>query len=264
MTDEVRLTSGDAAVVVTPAAGGRIASLTVGGVELLVSGPGRGVFPMAPWCGRIDGGVLHLGSGDVQLPRNHGPHAIHGTARDGGWEVLDSSADSLTMAYELAAPWPFPGRVIQELSLAPSHLDLTMTVSTSKDPFPAQAGWHPWFRKYLAEGAAPVQLGFQAAWQEERGDDMIPTGERIPVRPGPWDDCFGMPGGVKVSLTWPEKLRLVLTSSAEWVVIYDEKPDAACVEPQTGPPNGSNTAPVVVTPAQPLVIRTRWAWTAVA
>ena len=97
-----------------------------------------------------------------------------------------------------------------------------------------------------------VRIDFTPAWQEERGDDHLPTGQRLDPEPGPWDDCFGMPGGVDVTLTWPGQLELKVASREEWVVVYDEQEAAVCVEPQTGPPNGLNTLPRLVTPIEPL------------
>ena len=35
-------------------------------------------------------------------------------------------------------------------------------------------------------------------------------------------------------------------------MVYDEQPEAVCVEPQSGPPNGLNTAPRLVTRIDPL------------
>lgn len=131
-------------------------------------------------------------------------------------------------------------------------------METHGDSFPAQAGWHPWFRRTL-DGSAAV-LDFTPGWQEERGDDHLPTGRRIDPRPGPWDDCFGMPDGVDVTVTWPGVLALTVTSPEQWVVVYDEQEDAVCVEPQSGPPNGLNTAPRLVTPIEPLETATTWTW----
>lgn len=119
----------------------------------------------------------------------------------------------------------------------------------------------PWFNRSLGgTDAQDVRLDFTAAWQEERGDDHLPTGKRVDPRPGPWDDCFGMPDGVDVTLTWPGQLELKVTSREEWVVVYDEQFEAVCVEPQTGPPNGLNTHPRLVTPLEPLEATTTWTW----
>lgn len=70
-----------------------------------------------------------------------------------------------------------------------------------------------------------------------------------------------MPDGVDVKLTWPGRLELTVRSRSEWVVVYDEQDEAVCVEPQSGPPNGLNTAPRLVTPIDPLEMTTTWSWT---
>ncbi len=70
-----------------------------------------------------------------------------------------------------------------------------------------------------------------------------------------------MPDGVDVKLTWPEQFELSVKSRSEWVVVYDEQDEAVCVEPQSGPPNGLNTAPRLVTPIDPLEMGAVWSWT---
>jgi aldose 1-epimerase len=69
-----------------------------------------------------------------------------------------------------------------------------------------------------------------------------------------------MPDGVDVTLTWPGRLELKVTSREQWVVVYDEQEEAVCVEPQSGPPNGLNTTPRLVTPIEPLEIAATFAW----
>ena len=258
--DVVTLRSTDAAVHLTPGNGGRLSGLTVAGLDLLVDGDRRGSFPMAPWCGRLRDGVLHYAGRNFAFPLNSAPHAIHGFARDGAWTVDAVTETSAELSFELGAPWPFGGRVAQRVSVDDAGLDLELTVSAATVDFPAQAGWHPWFHRTLSDGDAPVRVDFSPAWQELRGDDHMPTGERVPPRPGPWDDCFGMPDGVAATLTWPGRLELRITSPARWVVVFDERPEAVCVEPQSGPPDGPNTDPVIVTPEAPLVVRSRWEW----
>lgn len=283
----VRLAAGDAEVIVHPDNGCRIASLRVGGMELLRQGAKYGCFPMVPWCGRLEHGRFRSGvsraaapqgAGDLhQMPINAAPHAIHGTGRNLRWRTVRTEPAAAAFTYQLsdpAAPWPYPGTVTQQVELAEDggSLTLGMCIETFGDSFPAQAGWHPWFLRTLDApgaggadtGGAEVRLDFSADWQEERGDDHLPTGRRIAPLPGPWDDCFGMPQGVDVTLTWPGLLELKVTSRAEWVVIYDEQEAAVCVEPQSGPPNGLNTLPRLVTPIDPLEISTTWSWRSLA
>jgi aldose 1-epimerase len=225
--EDITLTAGDAEVTVTPGNGGRIGSLRIGGAELLRQGQKFGCFPMVPWCGRIRDGRFLDGTTVRQMPLNAPPHAIHGTARDGAWRTARTSESEAVITYDLVDPW-------------------------------AQVGWHPWFNRNL--GQEDVRVDFTPAWQEERGEDHLPTGRRIEPKPSPWDDCFGMPGGVDVTLTWPGQLELKVASREEWVVVYDEQEAAVCVEPQTGPPNGLNTHPRLVTPIEPLEATMTWSW----
>ncbi|MEU2078125.1 aldose 1-epimerase [Streptomyces sp. NPDC013489] len=257
---QTHLTAGDAELTISPENGCRIESLRIGGTELLRQGERFGTFPMVPWCGRTGNGRFRNGATTHQLPVNAPPHAIHGTVRDLAWKTARASATEAVFTCELGDPWPYNGRVTQVFELAEDALTLRFGVETYDDSFPAQAGWHPWFLRNLGRGGQDARLDFTPAWQEERGDDHLPTGRRIDRTPGPWDDCFGMPEGVDVTLTWPEELELKVTSRAEWVVIYDEQEEAVCVEPQSGPPNGLNTHPRLVTPIDPLEVESTWRW----
>ncbi|MFD5035483.1 aldose 1-epimerase [Streptomyces sp. NPDC058405] len=258
--ESIRLAAGDAELTISPANGCRIGSLRIGGTELLRQGERYGCFPMVPWCGRIEHGQFRNGEVVRQMPLNSPPHAIHGTGRDTAWHTARIGENKASFTYELVDPWPYSGLVTQTFELTEDSLTLVLGVETYDTSFPAQAGWHPWFLRNLGGEGADVRVDFTAAWQEERGEDHLPTGRRIPPRFSPWDDCFGMPDGVDVTLTWPGRLELKVASRAEWVVIYDEQAEAVCVEPQSGPPNGLNTLPRLVTPVDPLEIATTWSW----
>ncbi|MFF0434847.1 aldose 1-epimerase [Streptomyces sp. NPDC004327] len=260
MSNLTRLTAGDAELTIDPEHGCRITGLRVGGTELLLQGAHFGCFVMAPWAGRTENARFRNGATTHELPvsEHAAPHAIHGTVRDLPWKTAHVTDTAAAFTSELGSPWPYAGKVTQIVELGEGSLTLTLGVETASDSFPAQAGWHPWFRRSL--GGADVELGFHPAWQEERGANHIPTGRRIDPTPRPWDDCFGMPDGVDVTLTWPGQLELRITSRAEYVVVYDEPEDAVCVEPQTGPPNGLNTLPRLVTPIDPLEVSTTWTW----
>lgn len=272
----VLLSAGDAAVTLLPEAGGRLGSLRLGEAELLrtakdVADPagdvfGYGSFPMVPWAGRLDRGRFNNGPFRHELPLDLVPHAAHGTAVRGRWRVAAAPAAtdegmSTALVHELAEPWPYQGRVTQLFELTPDQLRMTLLVEALQDSFPAQAGWHPWFRKRLRPDGPQVALDFAPAWQEECGADRLPTGRRIDPTPRPWDDCFGFPDGVAATLRWGDELELQVTSDCAWAVVYDEPEDALCVEPQSGPPNGLNSAPHLVTPIEPLEVATTWTWT---
>ncbi len=259
----MELRAGGAGVVVDPRDGGRITSLAVGGVELL-GGVGAGVlehgsFLMAPWAGRIRDGVLHIDGQAHQLPtvRTH-PHAGHGLVLDREWEVLDASAVHLLIRCDLDSRWPLPGHVVQRFQLSEGHLDQRVEVHAEGAPFPATVGWHPWWRRVLASGEV-AELAFEVQGMLLRDGAGIPGDEVVAVPPGPWDDCFT---GVRwpMTITWPGAVQLQIAADTEFAVVYDELAEAFCVEPQSGPPDGPNTAPRMVRPGDPLVASTRWSW----
>jgi aldose 1-epimerase len=254
------LEAGDARMVVLPRAGGRLGSVTIGGRELLVTGEPRdpiswGSYPMAPWAGRVNLGRFTFAGRTHQLPISMAPHAIHGVAYDRPWSVVGDD----TIAIDLDERWPFRGRVVQRFALDEGGLEVTMTV-TADEPMPAVIGWHPWLRRVLDEGADPVGLTFQPGTMLVRGPDGIPTGERVPPTAGPWDDAFTDLAADPV-LEWPGQLRLSISSTCAWWVVYSMPEHAICVEPQSGPPDGLGRSADVVVPDRPMMHSMRWAWT---
>jgi aldose 1-epimerase len=263
MSARAQLRSADAAVEVDPGDGGRLTSLTVGGVELLGGIGGadfeHGSFVMAPWAGRIRDGLLTVAGVEHQLPVDRlPPHAGLGLVLDRPWEVLDSHDAHLTMRIELDDRWPWAGFVVQGLTLEPDGLTLSAEVHSTGEPFPATLGWHPWFRRQLDLGG-PAELDLAVDGMLLRDSAGIPSGEVVAVPAGPWDDCFV---GVRwpVRITWPGALTLSIASDHDHMVVYNERAEAFCVEPQSGPPDGPNTAPAMVAPSVPLTATTRWAW----
>jgi aldose 1-epimerase len=261
------LATTDAELTVDPGAGGRFSSLVVGGDELLLTdeeaGPlWWGCYPMAPFAGRIRFGQLTFAGQEHQLVRNLPPHAIHGTVLDRRWDVLAHGADRLTLRTELGPGWPFPGRVMHEIELRPGGLEATLTLEAD-EPMPAWIGWHPWFRRSI-DGHA-VELDFKPGSMYERGLDGLPTGALTLPAPRAWDDAFV---GVRDAprLRWPGLLELEIHSTAPVWVVFDERDDVICVEPQTAPPDAVNLAraqgtdPPVIVPGQPLVAAITWRW----
>ncbi|MGH9014154.1 MAG: hypothetical protein ACRDZ1_09505 [Acidimicrobiia bacterium] len=79
MSDPV-LEAGAARLVYSPARGGRLISLTVDGLDLLVTPEvddhDFGSFPMAPWAGRVRHGRFAFDGHDYELPCNNPQYAI--------------------------------------------------------------------------------------------------------------------------------------------------------------------------------------------
>lgn len=260
---ETTLTAGDAEVTVQPGNGCRVSSLRIGGTELLRQGERYGCFPMVPWCGRVRDGRFRDGGQTYRMPLNSPPHAIHGFARDAEWTTARASADDAVFTYDLAEPWPWPGRVTQMVRLTEDSLTLTLGIETYGDSFPAQAG----FGTPGSTGPSTAPRTACASTSPRPGRRSAATTTSPPAAwieraDGPWDDCFGMPDGVDVTLTWPGRFEVKVASREQWVVVYDEQEAAVCVEPQTGPPDGLNTLPRLVTPVDPLEATTTWTWRA--
>lgn len=259
----VALSAGGVRLVVLPADGGRMGSLCVDGHELLVTDPGQGpirwgVYPMAPWAGRVRHGRFTFAGREHALPLAMPPHAIHGVVFDRPWTVLEVTPSSATLGIELDERWPFRGRVEQRIEIDVDGLRAAMTLE-ARDTMPAIVGWHPWFRRVLVEGDPPAGLMFDADEMLVRDEEGIPTGVRVAPSPGPWDDAFT---GVHqpATLDWPGRLRLELRSSCDWWVVYSEPEHALCVEPQSGPPDALNGAAPVIEAGDTLRHTMRWRW----
>ena len=255
------------AVSVYPDAGARIGQIVVAGRTLLVDVPDPadrlpttwGSFPMVPWAGRVRRGRFRFDGVDHELPINHrdgeGPeraHAIHGLAFDRSWEVGAASATSCTCT--VALDWEFAGRASQTIELFDERVDVTLTVESTGATFPAEIGWHPWFRK-------PERLGVSPSAMYERDRFGLPTGALVEPTDGPWDDCFLAAG--PVVLDYDGASVTVISDCDHWV-IFDEPAAATCVEPQSGPPDAFNlTGHVtahVVAPGSALTRRMSIAW----
>jgi len=257
------LRTGDLSVAVVPSAGGRIGQITVAGQPLLVDVPATdghpmawGSFPMAPWAGRIRGGRFSFEGTEIRLGLNHedaggGPgrsHSIHGTVFTRSWQVDSTTPTSVTMSCPLAGAldWPFGGTAHQRIEVGSDHVRCELSIDADDDGvFPAEIGWHPWFRK-------PDRFEFEPTAMYRRDDVGIPTGELVEPTSGPWDDCFVANGPVRLHYERSTAATVSVDSDCDHWVVFDEPADATCVEPQSGPPDALNLGPHVVGPETPL------------
>jgi aldose 1-epimerase len=253
----------DAALHIDLDAGGRITQLTVDGLDILahvdITSPFHwGSFVMAPWAGRIRRGRFDFAGRSHQLPINFERHAIHGVVMDQPWRLVDKTAESAVLDCPLDERWPWRGHVRQIITLSDRTADFVIEVHADDEPFPAAAGWHPWFRRRLARGGE-VAITFDAEALLVRDAEWIPTGVRAALPDEPFDDCYDHVRW-PITLTWPDALRLEVFSGTRYGVIYTEPADAVCVEPQTGPPDSPTLEPEVVMPGQPLIATMSWRW----
>lgn len=257
------LAAGPAGVTADPADGCRLVSLTLDGAELLGGDAGtapeldHGCFPMAPYAGRVRDGRFSFRGAEHELPCNDPPHAIHGLVHDRPWETVDDGV----WRVDLDGRWPFGGHVVHRVLLDEHRLRLELEVHAGEVAMPATCGWHPWWRRDLGVGGGGAVV-LDAATLLRRGDDGLPTGERVPASEaeGPLDDCFTDLGRPSV-VSWPGFLRLTVTTSAAYAVVFTEPAEAVCLEPQTGPPDALNIGgATVVEPGSPLRAWMEVAW----
>ena len=257
--------SDDLEVTVCPEDGARITSLKHKGVELLRQyNPDRkafqyGCFPMVPFVGRVRNGTITFVGKDHFLYQNKGPNAMHGMAHFDPWHLDECSANCINMSLKVGAPWPWDCKVLQKICINKNVLTLSLCILSDTDTFPVDAGWHPWFLKDPDNtGASQLKVDFKADSMEEIADEL-PTGKLLKPTAGPWDDCFNF-NNHKASavLTYGDKRTISMTSNCPALVVFDKQPDATCVNPMTGVPNGVNTAPHVITPNLMLVAKSIW------
>jgi aldose 1-epimerase len=252
----LELRAGGASASIDDAHGGRLASLRVGGRELLVgpSGPDDagitwGCYLMAPWAGRLADGRLPWRGRTIQLRRTHGRHAIHGLVWAVPWRVVRATPTECELVVDLARDgWPFGGEVRQRFRLEPGRLNLDASIHADR-PMPAALGWHPWFQRGLPDPS--LHLGAEGILERRR---MLPTGVVQPLsgkhdlRSGPvlgrrrLDDAY-VGATSPVTLRWPDlELRLEFGAECGTVVVYTPW-NAVCIEPQTAWPNALGLSP---------------------
>lgn len=243
------LRAADVQAEIAPDVGGRLASLTVGGRELLLGPAGRddepigwGCFLMAPWPGRLENARFDWRGRTIQLPRTFGRNAIHGLVWNRPWTVDRQAVSRATLSCALPPEWPMGGLVRQVYELTSRSLTFTASV-TAGDAMPAALGWHPWFAR--RDGDVAVRVDARAVLETQR---LLPTGALVPatgrldLRDGPLlgrrrlDHAYPAVTS-PASIAWPD-LRLALTfEPAPGVVVVHTPPTGVCVEPQTAAPN---------------------------
>lgn len=191
---------------------------------------------MVPFAGRIRNGLVRFGGREHHLPLTAPPHAIHGTVHSTPWRIETTTTDSVTMSTVIGDPWPWSGEVRHRIMITDTTLRCELTISMHEDS-PVQLGWHPWFN-------VPDRVEFDFASMLAKDADGITTLERIDPASPPLDDCFFEPNA------WPRVHSgghtIQIASDCPYWVRYDAPGGHVCIEPQSGPPNGINTKPLVL------------------
>lgn len=260
------LSAADVEVTVHPRDGARIGQITVAGQPVLVDVPPPGdrhpmlwgSFPMVPWAGRIRAGRFTFDGVERHLPINHHDgdgderaHAIHGLAFDRPWDVRTVPGTGWTARIDF--DWEFGGMATQSIAVFADRIEARLTIESTGATFPAELGWHPWFRR-------PDRLGFAPTAMYGRDAVGLPTGELVEPSAGPWDDCFPYTDPIDLIYDRPVAPVVRVASDCDHRVVFDRMDHATCVEPQSGPPDAFNLSPHVVTPAAPLTRTMTISW----
>ena len=256
----VTLSHGDYEALVLPALGGGLARLRWQGYDLVQSIPDKpekplkpaqlGMFPMAPWAGRIkDAQFAWRGETYHVDPFPPEPHALHGDGWQSVWTVNRSNAASVLLSLDIADS-PLAHQAELEYSLDDAGLSARLSVTNKTNrPMPFGLGQHPWFPR---DGAAQVQFSADRFWMHDPAGiptdaislapeldfakvGSVPTGFRNNCYEG-WDGHF--------RITYPEKqlaVRMTASSALKWLMVYcNPELDAVCFEPQSHLPAAHN------------------------
>lgn len=143
--------------------GATLRAYSVGEVDVIdgfspdeASPAGRGQV-LAPWPNRLDGGTYEFGGRKGRAPIDEPEHgnAIHGLVRWHPWDVVATSADSVTLSHVLHQPDAYPWEVELAITYVLGADGLTVTTTAtnrSEADAPFGLGSHP----YVTVGTALV------------------------------------------------------------------------------------------------------------
>jgi galactose mutarotase-like enzyme len=278
----IELEAGAARLTIDEDRGARISSLTIAGRPLILGAPDAadvgirwGSYLMAPWAGRIRGGLLDWGGTTYQLPQRDGQNAIHGLVYERRWRAERTGTSSVELSTSLAeAGWPFGGEVRQVFELKADGLVTSAELGTDR-PGPVAMGWHPWFLRSDDDPRVTVN-----GTETLETVDLIPTGKRLPVdavtdlRAGPvlgdrQLDTLYPDAASPATITWSNlELTIEFDAPLQTVVVFTGDPRAVCVEPQSAWPNApalaaagvEGTGLATVSPDRPFRAEMTWRW----
>ncbi len=268
------LRAGAARAVVRPQAGGRVCALALArpdgqavpvlfpyespGVDPVNWGKG-GIYPLAPYSGRIAQARVHFpgGTADLVPHPNAPPHSLHGHAHGLPWSVQSQDAAAGRAVLRFSSPpvpaWPWAIDVQATMQLRPDALVMDMALTAGPGsgcvgPMPAGLGWHPFF---LHRPGARLRFGAGTRWSA--APDHVPQAPH-PVAP---QDRFDTPrplpegaittdlsdwqGLFELELPQGDVLRLEADAPATHLVLHRTAAQTyLCVEPVTHVADGFN------------------------
>ena len=233
------LMNNNISVVIDSDAGARISSFRIDATEILRTSDENtydwGLYAMVPYAGRVRNATFSFENNSYELPAVTNGHALHGTVMHEKWTCSESTESTAVFLTGLGSNWPFRGTCTHRISLLPDRLRCELSINAIDD-MPVQLGWHPWFR----DGIATTDFNAMLL----RDADGITTSERVTPATENIDDCFLEPNSWPVVVVGNTTLQVA--SDCPFWVRYDAPSGDVCIEPQSGPPNGINDAPLIL------------------
>lgn len=251
--EQVRLGDETIEVVIVPQVGARLHRLRVNGHDLLrmPADPSDhlrdpfswGAYVMAPWCNRIEAGIVNVGPRRVALDANFPDgSAIHGQVYARPWEQVEEGR-FLIRAGGDGWPWEYEVGLHVEIADRSARFEQTVT-NLASDPMPAGIGLHPWFRRPLlvairGDVVHAVNTASEPQPEPVHGPfDLREIGEMAADLDATWTQLADVP----VELRWPTLglgASMRISAPSRYVVAASPSHlDAVAVEPQTQAPQG--------------------------
>ncbi|MFG6082612.1 hypothetical protein ACEUZ9_003261 [Paracoccus litorisediminis] len=251
--EDTGIESGELRMVLRPAWGGRVLSLTLGDRPILMPlqgaagvfdpqiWPKGGAYPLLPFHNRIPQGRFTWNGREVNLPLHpQEPATVHGHGHQRVWQATahDASSVVLELAEAGQGAWPWPFTATQRFTVTKRRVDVQLSITNRADePAPAGLGWHPFFAKCRA-------IRSDAAREWPMGADLLPIGGwRAAASDGAATRYLS--DWSRAELVLENGLAVTLTASAalSHLVIHDPAGAYSCVEPVSHLANSMNLHP---------------------
>jgi len=256
----IEISNSDHRLVIDSSLGGRVIEWYFKDLQIIGSYGDHpllsGWYLMAPWAGRIRQNLVTFKGINYPQKVNFQNWAIHGTVPFGEGKVQNQTSDSVEIVHNTNENWPVKMTILQRWSITGTHLKCYAKISAVEGEFPAELGWHPWFKRQLEKGQT-AKFGIEEISQYVKDENFFTLNKTKSIGIPPFDDAFDVPTG-KGFIEWPDALRIDLSSDVDTFVIFDEPEDVFCIEPQTGPPDAVNHPRHIVSPGKPLEASVKW------
>lgn len=255
----ISIAQGDNRLVIDPNQGGQVLECHIGNYQIIAPKTDNplvgGWYLMAPWAGRIENNQITFKNTNYPQDINFQNWAIHGTVAFEKGQILNQQSDSVEILHYSNENWPVKAIIKQKWFVSNKFIRCSASIDVDKE-FPAQLGWHPWFKRDIGNGKN-AKYAIEAISQYIKTKDFVTLNQTKDIGTPPFDDAFDVPSG-KGFIEWENALRIDFQFDHQTFVIYDEPEDSFCIEPQTGPPNATNYGLSIATPEAPLKASVKW------